>query len=54
MTRNTKKGSNKIIYIYIYITAIKKNNTINLILTLNYYADIHRNSGQEQLGFRDT
>ena len=56
MTCNTKKGSNKIIYIYIYIykTAIKKNNTINLILTLNYYADIHKNSGQEQLGFRDT
>ena len=42
------------VYIYIYITAIKKNNTINLILTLNYYASSHKNKGQEQLGFGDT
>ena len=35
-------------------TAIKKNNTINLILTLNYYASSHKNRGQKQLGFGDT
>ena len=35
-------------------TAIKKNNTINLILTLNYYTSSHKNKGQEQLRFRDT
>ena len=54
MTHNTKevvkiiknKNKNK--------TAIKKNNTINLILTLNYYAISHKNRDQEQLGFRDT
>ena len=34
-------------------TAIKKNNTINLILTLNYYTGNHKNRGQEQLGFRN-
>ena len=33
--------------------AIKKNNTINQILTLNYYAGSHKNRGQEQLGFKD-
>ena len=52
MTHNTKevvtklKKKKKI--------AIKKNNTINLILTLNYYAINHKNRDQEQLGFRDT
>ena len=30
------------------------NNTINLILTLNYYVGSHKNRGQEQLGFRNT
>ena len=35
-------------------TAIKKNNTINLILTLNYCVGSHKNRDQEQLGFRDT
>ena len=59
MTHNTKEVL-KYIYIYIYMyvcmykIAIKKNNTINLILTLNYYASSHKNRGQEQLRFGDT
>ena len=59
MTHNTKEVL-KYIYIYIYIciciykTTIRKNNTINLILTLNCYASSHKNRGQEQLGFGDT
>ena len=32
----------------------EKNNTINLILTLNYYASSHKNRGQKQMRFRDT
>ena len=47
MTHNTKEVVTKLI-------AIKKNNTINLILTLNYYASNHKNIDQEQLGFRDS
>ena len=47
MTHNTKENKNK------KTKAMKKNNTINLILTLNYYASSHKNRGQEQLGFRD-
>ena len=48
MTHNTKENKNK------KTKAMKKNNTINLILTLNYYASSHKNRGQEQLGIRDT
>ena len=33
---------------------VVKNNTINLILTLNYYVGSHKNRGQEQLGYRNT
>ena len=40
-----KRGNNKI---------KKEKNTLNLILTLNYYAGSYKNRGQEQLGFRDT
>ena len=51
MTHNTKEVVTKFKKKKI---AIKKNNTINLILTLNYYTGNHKNRGQEQLGFRDT
>ena len=50
MTHNTKEVVTKL---KMKKKAIKKNNTINQILTLNYYAGSHKNRGQEQLGFKD-
>ena len=55
MTHNTKEVVTKFLKKKLKKkTAIKKNNTINLILTLNYYASSHKNRDQEQLGFRNT
>ena len=48
MTHNTKEVVTKK-----KKTAIKKNDTNDLILTLNYYVGSHKNRDQEQLGFRD-
>ena len=57
MTQNTKEVVTKLKIIIkkkTTTTTIKKNSTINLILTLNYCVGSHKNRDQEQLGFRDT
>ena len=54
MTHNTKEVVTKLEKKKRKKTATKKNNTINLVLILNYYEASHKNRGQEQQGFRDT
>ena len=46
MTHNTKEVVTKFIFKKKKKTAIKKNNTMNLILILNYYAGSHKNRGR--------
>ena len=49
MTHNTKEAVTKL-----KKKKRKKNNTINLIFTLNYYVGSHKNRGQKQMRFGDT